>query len=86
MIGSQVPTYAHLGHGWMILEVKLQTYFFKSLNCDLSLGLDSKKGYLSIFSSKVSFESSECPLSNDDETCLCIYGFGDNIKENVCGT
>jgi len=60
--------------------------FLNHFNCDLTLGLDSKKGYLSIFSSKVSFESSECPLSNDDETCLCICGFGYNIEENVSGT
>ena len=31
-----------------------------------------RKGYLSIFSSKVSFESSESPPSNGDVTCLCI--------------
>jgi len=44
--------------------------FSKSLNHDQTLGLYSEKGYLSIFSSMVSFESSECPLFNDDQTCF----------------
>jgi len=47
------------------------------------LGFVSKKGYLSIFSSKVSFESSESLLSNDDETCLCISSFGYSNEQNL---
>jgi len=70
----------------VILEINCKHTFLKSLNRDLTLGLYSEKDYLSIISSKVSFESSECPFSNDDETCLCIWGFGYNIEENLCGT
>jgi len=33
----------------MILEVKLQTYFFKSLNCDLFWGLIPKKAISQFF-------------------------------------
>jgi len=59
--------------------------FHDHSNRDLTLGLDSRKGYVSMFSSNVSFESSEIPLFSDDETCLCICGFGYN-KQNLCGS